>query len=79
MKEILGKKQIHMILGSPLFQQSTEKLPTILDDDSIKETKERCTHCYGTGKDHGDVSMRTDCPGCDGRGFIIIKGGNVNP
>lgn len=23
-----------------------------------------CTHCYGTGKDHGDESMKTDCPSC---------------
>ncbi len=24
----------------------------------------KCTHCYGTGKDHGDESMKTDCLSC---------------
>lgn len=23
-----------------------------------------CTHCYGTGKDHGDESGKTACPSC---------------
>jgi hypothetical protein len=31
----LGKKQIHAIISSPLFQQSAEKLPTIIDDENI--------------------------------------------
>lgn len=31
----LGKEQIHMIVSSPLFQQSAERLPTIQDDDSL--------------------------------------------
>jgi hypothetical protein len=31
----LGKKQIHMIVSSPLFQQSAEKMPTIMDDASL--------------------------------------------
>lgn len=31
----LGKKQIHMIVSSPLFQEKAERLPTIEDDDRI--------------------------------------------
>lgn len=32
----LGKEQIHMIVASPLFQESAEKMETIIDDPSIK-------------------------------------------
>ena len=31
----LGKEQLHMVVSSPLFQQSAERLPTIQDDDTI--------------------------------------------
>lgn len=33
--EILGKEQINMIVGSPLFQENAERLRTILDDDAV--------------------------------------------
>ncbi len=60
-----------------------------LDHNIIQDT---CTHCYGTGKDHGDESMETTCPSCNGYGFTvrcddvlhilpekdIIKGGSIN-
>ena len=31
----LGKEQIHMIVSSPLFQQSAEKLQSIQDDPTL--------------------------------------------
>ena len=31
----LGKEQIHMIVSSPLFQQSAERLQTIQDDPTL--------------------------------------------
>ncbi len=33
-------------------------------NDSQPDIRPVCTHCYGTGKDHGDESMQTDCPSC---------------
>ena len=53
--------------------------PSLITDEGAKETKEVCSHCYGTGRDHGDVSMTTTCPSCNGDRFVIIKGGDVNP
>lgn len=35
--------------------------PVSLDEQSEAAV---CTHCYGTGKDHGDESMKTDCSSC---------------
>lgn len=36
--ESLGKKQLTVILGSPLYQENAKPMPTIDDDDSITIT-----------------------------------------
>ena len=51
----------NILIVEQLSEQTAQHIVS-LHNESLKE--EECTHCYGTGKDHGDESMNTDCPSC---------------
>jgi hypothetical protein len=54
----------YCILGLMNSSDFIQKLDKIEIDYVSQNEKLVCSHCYGTGKDHGDEDMETDCPSC---------------
>lgn len=43
-----------------------------------EKSKDICTGCYGTGKDHGDESGKEPCLSCNSEQIVITPNGTIH-